>query len=185
MIILFFRFRNRLLYALVIFAIFPLVSCMKSHLAVYTDYLSHENLASYHIDTPDPLLNNPPIGQRLIVIWTLKKKHLLYEDLHLKISIRFRDKNESTITYPLCKPKGTYIYSILNEDYIKTGGFLTYKVELIGDGIVLDEWRHQIWTNLIQINQKQDPSENDKQCLTNSDEESCDLNKEEDFELIH
>lgn len=130
-----------------------LSSCTQSHLAVYTDYLSHENLASYYVGTPDPYLNCPTIGQRLIIVWSLKKKHLLYEDLHLNISIRFRNKQEITLNYPIRKVQGTYVYSLLNQDYIDADGILTYKVELIGGGCLLDEWRHQIWTNLILVGQ--------------------------------
>lgn len=161
-----------------LFGLSVFTSCTNSHLAVYTDYLSHENLASYHVGTPDPYLNNPTIGQRLIVIWTLKKRHLHYEDLHLKISIRFRNKKEAAIKVPLCKPKGTYVYALLNEDYIATDGILTYKVELIGDGCILDEWRHQIWTNLILVGQKEncniDPEKTDLERTEHTDFENFD-----------
>lgn len=152
-----------------------LTSCTNSRLAVYTDYISSENLASFYIGTPDPRLNNPTIGQRLIVVWTLQKKHLCYEDLHLKIHVRFRNKKETVINYPITKPKGTYVYSLLNDDYIAADGILTYKVELIGGGCILDEWRHQIWTNLILIGKE------DQQCPTNPEENS---ELENDFETF-
>src|SRR6202043_138623 len=114
---------------------------------------SRENLASYIIETPDPYLNNPMIGQRIIITWTLKKRHLLYQDLHLKISIRFRNKKELILTHSITQAKGTYIYALLNQDYIDNNGILTYKVELIGDGYLLDEWLHQMWTKLILVGQ--------------------------------
>ncbi|MBA3816636.1 MAG: hypothetical protein H0X29_09000 [Parachlamydiaceae bacterium] len=133
--------------------LFSLSSCLSSRLAVYTDYLTRENLASYHVDTPDPFLNRPVIGQRLIITWSLKKRYLLYQDLHLKIDIRFRNRKEVSYTHSLFHAKGTYVYALINQDYIDNKGILTYKVELIGDGQILDEWRHQIWSKLILIGQ--------------------------------
>lgn len=145
-------FSFRIIFAFLTLAC--LSSCISSRLTVYTDYLSKENLASYFVDTPDPYLNNPTIGQRLIVIWTLKKRHLLYQDLHLSMTIRFRNKKEITLTHPINHPKGTYVYCLLNQDYIDHDGIITYKVELVGNGQILDEWRHQIWTELILVGQK-------------------------------
>lgn len=139
-----------------------LSSCFSSRLAVYTDYLTHETLASYYVETPDPLQNYPMIGQRLIVIWTLKKSYLCYKDLHLKLDVRFRNKKETSIIYPITNSKGTYIYSLLNQDYIDNDGILTYKVELIGDGILLDEWKHQMWTTLIVVGQTDSACEQEK-----------------------
>lgn len=145
--------RGMLLLSFVSLLLLCLSSCLSSRLAVYTDYLSRENLASYIVDTPDPFLNNPMVGQRLIITWTLKKRHMLYQDLHLKISIRFRNKKELILTHSITRPKGTYVYTLLNQDYIDNNGILTYKVELIGDGYLLDEWLHQMWTKLILVGQ--------------------------------
>lgn len=136
-------------------------SCTSNHLAVYTDYLSNETLASYVVETPDPCLNHPNIGQRVIIIWTLKKCHLSYQDLHLKIFIRFRNKKEIVLLHPIRHAKGTYVYTLLNQEYIDNGGILTYKVELMGNDNIIEEWRHQMWTNLILIGQN-NPSCNQK-----------------------
>lgn len=130
-------------------------SCVRSRLAVYTDYVCSQSLASYYVGTPDPLLNNPPVGQRLIIIWTLQKKHLCCPDLHLKISLRFKNRKEIEVNHNIDTPQGTYVYAVLNQDYLETQGIQTYKVELISEGCILDEWRHQIWTNLISVGQGQ------------------------------
>lgn len=166
--------------ALSFLLLFCLSSCLSSRLAVYTDYLSHENLASYFVETPDPFLNHPTIGQRLIIVWTLKKRHLLYQDLHLKIDIRFRNKKELTLTHSICHSKGTYIYALLNQDYIDSDGILTYKVELIGDGQILDEWRHQMWTKLIRVGES---TPSDSQESSNVEPESMDKYEIDDLDL--
>jgi hypothetical protein len=126
----------------------PIAPC----LSVQMGYLSHENLASYYVGTPDPRLNNPPIGQRLIVNWSLPKTYLsTYSDLHLELYIRFGNRQEIVERIAVCKKQGTYMYLLLNEDYCAKKGILTYKLDLIGDGCILKEWRHQIWTELIEL----------------------------------
>lgn len=134
-----------------------LVSCNSSYLSVHTDYFSRENLASYYVGTPDPRLNNPPIGQRLIVTWAVPRScNGYYSDLHLEVTIRFRNRKEVREIYPITRLHGTYVYSLLNEDYIETRGMLSYKVDLVADGKVLEQWRHQIWADLIEINHEND-----------------------------
>jgi hypothetical protein len=130
-------------------------SCCRSQtvLSVYTDYISQESLASFHVGTPDPRLDNPSIGQRLIISWAVPKSFLCLDNLHLRITMRFRNREEVDETVPICKKSGTFIYSLINDDYIATQGILTYKVDLIGGDCILEEWRHQIWTDLINLEQ--------------------------------
>ena len=45
---------------------------------------------------------------------------------------------------------------MFNEDYISKRGILTYKVAIIGGGCILEEWKHQIWTDLISIDRDND-----------------------------
>lgn len=127
-------------------------SCSAKYLTVYTDYLSHENLASSHIGSPDPQLNHPPVGQRLILSWSVPKR---YRNLHLEITLRFRTREEYSMSIPLKNVSGDYIYSLINEDYFQKRGILTYKVDLFSENSLLEEWKHQLWTELIQ-----EPTEN-------------------------
>jgi hypothetical protein len=131
-----------------------MMGCSSEYLTIYTDYLSHENLASYHVGTPDPRLNNPPIGQRLLISWSFPKEYLDREDLHLDISIRFRNREVLTQKVAICKSSGTYIYSLLNEDYFEREGILTYKVDLVAKDEIFEEWRHQLWTELLILDTK-------------------------------
>lgn len=126
-----------------------LSGCTLSGISVHTDYLSRQNLASYYVNTPDPKLNNPPIGQRLIVTWALPRLYLNYEDLLLEILIRFRTREQIVVNIPLYKTRGTYIYSLLDEEYFQKEGILTYKVTLYGNECILEEWKHQVWAELI------------------------------------
>lgn len=50
------------------------------------------------------------------------------------------------------------MYTLLNERYFETEGILTYKVDLMGDGQILEEWRHQLWHELIKIGDQSESS---------------------------
>lgn len=141
-------------FFLLFFCCCLVMGCTQSRLKVHTDYVSHENLASYYVDTPDPFLNCPPVGQRLIISWKVPKDDLLLDDLQVQATIRFRNREEVTVKIPICKSRGYYIYSLLNDDYFAKCGILTYKVELIGGGMILEEWQHQIWHELIRVGEK-------------------------------
>lgn len=145
------------LLALSIF--FLLTGCSTNLLTVYTEYINPEDLASYHVRTPDPRLTCPQVGQHLIVSWSLPKNYLNYEDLHILITIRFRNREEEEKRISICKATGTYYYTILNEQFFEKGGILTYKCELIGSGEILAKWCHQIWVDLITIDTSEELSD--------------------------
>ena len=123
-----------------------------------TEYLSHENLASFHVGTPDPRLRNPPLGQRLIINWSLPKWDGLtpYE---LSLKIRFKNGTFTNEQIPLDRASGTYVFSLLNQEYFNRGGFKTYIATISSDGEVIEEWRHQLWANLIEI--QEEPGEDE------------------------
>src|ERR1700733_9665141 len=143
-------FRNLLF---LIFVLLTGCSLPPSSLTVHTDYLSRESLASYYVNTPDPRLNNPPIGQRLIVNWSVPKQYLKTYALRLEMILRFRNREETRLSVPIDKSAGTYIYAVMNEEYLATKGILTYKIDLMADDTLLNGWKHQIWTDLILIEQ--------------------------------
>jgi hypothetical protein len=126
-----------------------------SMLTVQTLYMTRESLASYYVGTPDPQQLNPPVGQKLLVSWNVPQGYLAVEDLYLNIRIRFRNHQEVVVDHPICKRSGTYSYEIANEDYFACKGILTYKVDLIGDGAVLEEWKQQLWHEVIRIGEEE------------------------------
>jgi len=140
---------------------FLLVGCAREKITVHTEYISIEHLASYIVETPDQRKYCPEIGQRLIITWSLPKEYLNHQDLHLQIKVRFYDRSEVEESIQVNKITGNYLYYLLNDDYFDTGGILTYKVDLIGDGQVLEAWRHQIWAELIKLNDDEDDDEDD------------------------
>jgi len=128
-----------------------LAGCNRQRLSVQSDYLSRENLASYHIGTPDPLLNQPRIGQRILVEWSLPEEYLSYSDLHMAMKVRFGNRQEIEKYVSIYKSKGCFEYSLTDEEYIDKEGIVTYKVDIIGGANILEKWRHQLWTELITL----------------------------------
>lgn len=123
-------------------------------LTVHSDYLTEQSLASYYVDTPDPLLNSPPFGQRLVITWSVPKSILKQPDPHLELTLRKRNREEIVQRIPLTRQRGTTLYCLLNEEYCESGGIVTYKVQLIAGDCVVEEWRHQLWADLIRIDLK-------------------------------
>lgn len=144
---------------LLMFAIFgALASCSTRMLTVHSDYVTRESLASFYVDTPDPLLNCPPFGQRLVISWSVPKQLMELDDPHLRLQLRFRNREQIDRKIPLRRAKGTTVFRILNDEYCKTGGFLTYRVQLIAGECVYEESRHQLWEELIAIDRNDDES---------------------------
>lgn len=147
--------QRALLSACLLFVLILLLSsCCSRYLSVHSDYLSHRNLASYHVDTPDPLKACPPIGQRVLISWSLPKQWRLgraSRDIFLDITLRFGNREECHFKWPIAKRKGTYLFSLLDDDYLEKEGISTYKVDLVDGSFVLESWRHQLWKELISF----------------------------------
>lgn len=131
-----------------------LTSCLKKQLVVQTRYFSHEDLASFYVNTPDPLQNDPPFGQSLLIFWQLDRDTCRFKDIEITYRIRFRNKTEIQESFKVNKLSGFYTYSIFNEDYFNSGGILTYIVDLKADGEIVEEWRQQLWKELIIFEDK-------------------------------
>lgn len=142
---------TRILFLLVIVL---QTSCIP-RLSVQTQILDHEQLASYAVDTPDLRLYYPRAGQRLFISWFLPKEVLTYGSLQLHLRVIFRDYTEDEVLIPIQKRHSYYLYQILSKKYCETGGILAYKVEIIGNGCILEEWRHPLWIELIKFDKEE------------------------------
>lgn len=125
-------------------------------ISVQNQYFSREDLASHIVGTPDPDRNCPPIGQRLIIQWRFPQEYLYKDDLHLEVTVRFRNYVEEQFVIPVRRNHGTYIYELANQRYFDSCGIATYKIETWGCGELLDTWKHQLWVELITLDQEND-----------------------------
>lgn len=128
--------------------------CTGSRLSVQTDFLTDENLASYYVNTPDPLLNCGAVGQRMLISWAFPKAYLQCYNMYILVHIRYRNHEEELLRLENLNSRDLYIFTLLNDDYFKTKGILTYKAELFADDVVLVEWYHQLWVELITLDVK-------------------------------
>ena len=131
-----------------------LLSCEKYNISVTRQTVDVNYLASSQVATPDPRKENPPIGQKLIVDWHIPWD-MLHEGPKGRLHVICKDYSEDVVEFPIDALNGFIVYDLLNDRYEKTGGFLTYKAELIGrDGKVLKKWKHQLWVHIIHLDQE-------------------------------
>ncbi len=128
-----------------------LLSCTSDRVTAHMEYLSQKSLASYHVETPDPCLNDPPMGQRILISWLIPKKDFCHE-YRIKLTLRFCNRTESTLCLRLNKRHGLYIYRLINQAYFSCGGVRTYKIELFKGNELIECWKHQLWAELILLN---------------------------------
>lgn len=134
-------------------ALFFISGCCPLHrLNIQTQYISRESLASYRVGTPDPRLNCPFLGQRLLVQWSLFPKEIASEPLSLHLKVRFRNHEEEEVEISINRKRGTYLYVIDKEKFCQTGGIRTYIAEIRNSQGAIETWKHPLWTDLIQLN---------------------------------
>jgi hypothetical protein len=126
-------------------------ACMFSRLSVQSNYITVDDLASMYVHTPDPRQCCPTLGQRLTICWALESElEDRYQQFIISARIVFRNHEETKLSIPLDNRYGTYLFSIVDDDFFEKKGILTYKVELLGDGEVIDIWQHQMWAEIIR-----------------------------------
>lgn len=128
-----------------LFLLFIVSGCQNEPLSVYTEGFNAENLASYYVKTPDLRRLCPSIGQRLVLHWNCA------EATHICLTVRTRDCEEKTVEVPIDCPSGTYIYTLADQDYLCSGGILTYTATLYSGDEPCYHTEHHLWTELICI----------------------------------
>lgn len=142
------RFNLAILIGLSIF----MTSCCYRVLDVQTQYVSHENLASFYVNTPDPLRQKPLVGERLMIRWSVPCEWTRDYPLFAEIRVRFRDHTEDRKTVIISESDGTTFYCVTGDTFVQSGGIATYKIDIISEGgEVLATWRHPLWTEFISF----------------------------------
>ena len=134
---------------------FILCSCTLHRLEVQTQPITHEYLASDRIGTPDPLLQEPFLGQRLLIEWSFSEDEVEVGKTFLSLTIRFHNHQQEEISVPIIKKRGSYFYDLINESFVNKRGILTYHVEIRKKACVLAEWKHPLWVEWITLDVEQ------------------------------
>ena len=141
-----------------------LTSCQKYYLHVHNETVNVNSLASTFVQSPDPLQKDPPVGRRLILEWKLPK-NAIEEALSLDLRIIYKNYEEETLHFAIDRKRGVVFFPLLGEEYKKKKGFLTYRAEIKNkDGKILDEWKQQMWIDLIRIDKEDVFDEFPKSC---------------------
>jgi len=141
-----------------LFFILPLCAlfgCKQYYLSVCQEWVDVNYLASTAISTPDPRQENPPVGQMLILDWRVPKE-IFDQNPVVILDLILWDYTTREIRIPIRHRMDFAAYRLLNEEYHKSEGILTYKARIeTQDGTIFKEWRHQLWVNLIKISDAQ------------------------------
>ena len=128
-----------------------LLSCQQYYLSVCQEWVDTSYLASTNVSTPDPRQAHPPLGQQLILDWRVPSE-IFQRKPEVVIDLILWDYTTRRVQIPIHHRMDFATYKLLNEEYEKSGGILTYKAQIVTqDGVVFREWRHQLWVNLITV----------------------------------
>ena len=136
---------------LLIACLFLTVSCYRQPLEVYIDAISGDQLASNHVDTPDPRRFCPDIGQMLVVTWNLSRSDA---DREIVLTIRYGDRSETTHHLILNNMRGLKIFELVNEEYCQKQGIATFKADLYENGCLIERVQHMLWCDLITLDKE-------------------------------
>jgi hypothetical protein len=132
-------------------------SCQKYYVAVRQVPVGPDYLASVHVNTPDYRKENPPVGQKLVIDWTVPIE-VLEKKPHIDLYLFFRNHTEKKVSYPIELRNDSVVYSLLNDEYKNSKGLLTYRAEIVtDDGTVYREWKHQLWVKLLTVESIETP----------------------------
>jgi hypothetical protein len=148
------RVSRYLLLLLLPLSILFFSGCRQYYLSICQEWVDVRYLASTHVGTPDPRQDHPPIGQMLILDWRIPKE-ILKKKPEVVLDLILWDYTTRRVQIPIKRRMDFATYRLLNEEYEKSGGILTYKAQIITqDGKIFREWKHQLWVNLITIDQE-------------------------------
>ena len=131
-----------------------LTGCSNYRLDIVKQTITPELLASTFVKSPDPRQKHPSHGEELFISWRLHPDEL-QPPLHLIVDLIFCDLSQKRLSYSLFKKNGMINYVLLDEEYEKTGGLLTYKAKIINrHNELLQKWSPLFWVDLITIDNK-------------------------------
>lgn len=108
-------------------------------------------LASSKVHTPDPRMEHPPKGQRLIIAWDFPKS-LFQEDLTMVATVRLWDNTQTVIRKQVERKRDATALFFANDQEGIDRRILTYLVQMVNrEGQVVEKWEHHFWTELIDI----------------------------------
>jgi hypothetical protein len=129
-------------------------SCSTYGLSVINKPATKGDLASTHVESPDPEQEKPREGEQLIISWSLPSS-LIQEGACLRLQLLFNNHTQEEIQRPITRAIDYWVYELLNEAWLEKEGILSYRVEVLTkEGVVYKEWTHQLWVRWIPLDEE-------------------------------
>ncbi len=125
-----------------------LAGCQYSRpLSVRSEYLDTKYLAAKQIDTPDPRCSCFT-GQQLVIRWNLPPSCVPAE---IVLQVRYGNREMQEFRRSTCERWGTWMFRLMDKDFWKYQGILSYSVQIYHEGTLIDQWNHHLWAEVITI----------------------------------
>lgn len=129
-----------------------LSSCSSSKVVVERYPIVPEDLPSYYVESPDPELKNPIIGQVLNCRYRVKNPDKNKMPYFLILKVIYKNLDEEIKSVTIFKEEGSFEFPVVGEKYEATGGVLTYRADLTTfDGEEVANFKHRLWFDLISF----------------------------------
>jgi hypothetical protein len=126
-------------------------SCHRRGLRVQHRFLSYNDLASQAISSPDFRRDSPATGERLAIFYNIDRALFFEKRPNMQIWIRYHHQDDEKLSIQLENPSGYEIFDVVEMKFMKSGGISSYKVQIVNEGEILEEWRHQVWAEKIVL----------------------------------
>lgn len=126
----------------------------EAFLKARTEPLYPDYLAAQHIGTPDPWRLSGSyqsyfFGEQIVIFYRFPKS--CRGEKKLSLTIRYKNREIERLECALNRLRGHKIFRLINEEYWKKGGILSYKVELCENSCLVATWTHHLFVDLIEI----------------------------------
>jgi hypothetical protein len=129
----------------VVAALIVFVTPCHARLEVRSQPLYPDYLASMQVNTLDP---RKPIffGEQVVIFYTFPS---CIEGQAVQLTLRYKNREIECYTHTPTAQSGHWTYRLVDEEYWKRGGILSYKVDLLVNNEIIEEWRHHLWVEII------------------------------------
>lgn len=124
---------------------------LRPHISVHSQPINKKYYASHYAKTPDPRAEKGEVGQRLIISWHIPYRDFRKHVWRAKATVQFGDRTENSFYKQIDAFEGDWILKWSGRPFIDKRGVISYKVELLQDGEVIDTFQHQLWCELIRL----------------------------------
>lgn len=97
------------------------------------------------VDTLDPR-KAIFFGEQVVVFYGFPA---LVEGNQLRLTLRYKNREMESYECSPTAQSGYWTFRLVAEEYWRRGGILSYKVDLLVDNEIIEEWRHHLWVEII------------------------------------